>query len=112
MANFETAIIYVVLFVIGYYAYIIKNINLDIINQQEDKQLLHTGIKLLLLMSTFWFMLYPLNIAILYNDSNAGPAAVSSNLGYLYSFVVYINIFITFYFLLWYMKKLLEKIGR
>ena len=92
--NMPIAIILAVIFVIIVYFFLLVNL----FTARTFTE--HGLIKLLFLMVAFWILLLPINMAILYNDFNGGPASVTSNLEVLYLIMIWLNWFIMFYFML------------
>ena len=102
-------IVFVILFVIAYYIYIVRAINLDIFSN-NDLSFLHSGIKLLFILLNFWLLLLPINMAGRYNEYIGGASAITSNLDLFYQIILYANYFFSAYFLLWYITRILKKI--
>lgn len=99
------AVILTVIFIISVYFFILAKLF-------TERQFTEHGlIKLLFFMIAFWVLLLPLNMAVQYNDFNAGPSVVTDHLNTLYTIIVYLNFFITFYFILWFLVQMLKKIG-
>lgn len=71
----------------------------------------HGLVKLLFYVTLFWVLLLPLNMAIQYNDTNGGPAAVTDHLTLLYQIMIWLNSFIILYFMLWFIVQMIKKIG-
>lgn len=103
--NMPIAIILAVIFVIIVYFFLLINLF------TERTFTEHGLIKLLFFMVAFWILLLPVNMAILYNDFNGGPASVTANLEVLYLIMIWLNWFIMVYFILWFIVQMLRKIG-
>ncbi len=99
------AVVLTVIFVILVYFFLL--INLFLTRTFTE----HGLIKLLFLMTAFWLMLLPVNIAIQFNDANGGPVAVTDHLSLLYQIMIWLNYFIMIYFFLWLLVQLMKKIG-
>jgi len=102
--NMELGIILVAIFVIIVYLFLMIFFTLGSFRE-------HGFVKLLLMLLAFWLLLLPVNIARLTNEFNGGSALITSNLNTLYILMVYVNVFVTFYFFLWFIVQLLKKIG-
>lgn len=98
------AVIISVIFVLAIYFLILINL----FNQRAFTE--HGLLKILFLMIAFWAILFPINMAVLYNDANGGPAGVTDNLETMYQVMIYLNYFITFYFVLWFIFQLIKKL--
>ncbi len=92
MANFEVAVILPVIFVIGYYGYLIS-----IIKQEMFE--VHGFLKSFFLIFNFWLLLFPMSLAIDFVGFNSGTIAMKDTLSAMYLGMVYINWFMTIYFL-------------
>jgi hypothetical protein len=104
-ATMPIAVILAVIFVISIYF-------LVLINAFTTKQFTEHGLlKLLFLMVAYWILLLPVNIAIQYNDFNGGPINVSDGLTLLYQIIIYLNSFITVYFVLWFIVQVIKKMS-
>ena len=99
------AIILTIIFVITIYFFVM----IQLFTAREFTE--HGLIKLLFLMLVFWVLLLPINIAVQYNDDNGGPAGVTDHLNLLYTLMVYLNWFITFYFFLWFIIQMIKKVA-
>lgn len=104
--NIPIAIILTVIFVIGVYFFILVRL----ITSMEFTE--HGLVKLLFYLTAFWVVLLPLNMAVQFNTFNGGPTVVTDNLNLLYTIIVWINYFITIYFMLWFIIQILKKVGR
>lgn len=99
------SVILTVMFVIGVYFFVL-------IRLFTDRQFSEHGmVKLLFYLIAFWVMLLPLNMAVQYNDFNGGPSVVTDHLNLLYTIIVWLNYFITVYFMLWFIVQILKKVG-
>ena len=99
------AVAIIVIFVISVYFFILAKLF-------TERQFTEHGlIKLMFFMIAFWILLLPLNVAVQFNDDQGGPAAVTDNVNTLYRVMIYLNFFITVYFLLWFVVQMLKKIG-
>ncbi len=98
-------LILTVLFVIVFYMFLIRFFVIEIFAE-------HGAIKMLLLMMTLWFMLIPIGIITEMNTFIAGSPDITSLLETLYMLLMWINIFITFYFIVWFLVQMLKKIGK
>ncbi len=99
------AVILTVIFVIIFYFFIM----IKLFTARDFSE--HGLITLLFLMIAFWILLLPLNMAVQYNDDSGGPVAVTGQLNLLFTIMVYLNWFITIYFILWLIVQILKKIG-
>ncbi len=99
------AIILTVIFVIGVYFFILVRL----ITERQFTE--HGLIKLLFYLIAFWVILLPLNMAVQFNDANGGPTVVTDHLNLLYQIIIWLNWFIMFYFMLWFMVQMLKKLG-
>jgi len=70
----------------------------------------HAILRLLFIVSGFWFLLLPLNIAIQINEFNGGSTIITTNLEILMQIMVWVNVLITFYFMLWFLVKIMQKL--
>ncbi len=104
-AQMPIAVILTVIFVIIFYFFIM----IKLFTGRDFTE--HGLITLLFLMIAFWILLLPLNMAIQYNDDGGGPTAVTNYLNLLYKIMVYLNWFITIYFILWLVVQILKKVG-
>ena len=98
------AVILTIIFVISVYFFIL----IKLFTERQFTE--HGMIKLLFYMTAFWILLLPLNIAIQYNDFEGGPIVVTEHLELLYEIMVWLNWFITFYFMLWFIVQMLKKV--
>lgn len=98
------AVILTIIFVITVYFFIL----IKLFTERQFTE--HGMIKLLFYMTAFWIILLPLNIAIQYNDFEGGPGVVTDHLELLYEIMVWLNWFITFYFMLWFIVQMLKKV--
>ena len=71
----------------------------------------HGMLKILFYVLTFWILLIPVNIAIIYNNDAGGPEGVTTLIELLYQIMVWLNWFISFYFFLWFITKLIKKLN-
>ena len=94
-----------VLFVIILYMFLIRFFTLDVFQE-------HGAIKILLLLMSIWFMLIPVAIVTEVNVVMGGFTGVTELLDTLYMLLMWINIFITFYFIVWFLVQMLKKIGK
>ena len=99
------AVIGSVIFVIAIYFFIL----IRLFSEREFTE--HGLVKLMFFLIAFWAILLPLNMAVEFNEFNGGPPDVTDNLNLLYTIIVYLNFFITVYFILWFLVQLLKKIG-
>lgn len=99
------AVMLTVLFVIFVYFLMLSKL----LTEREFTE--HGMVKLLFYITMFWILLLPINMAIQFNDTNGGPVVVSEHLETLYIIMVWLNYFITIYFVLWLLVQLLKKIG-
>ena len=72
----------------------------------------HGIIKMLFYLIAFWAILIPLNILVQFLEHYAGPADVIDSIQLLHLIIVYLNYFITIYFMLWFLIQLLKKVGK
>ena len=99
------AVILTVLFVIVIYFFILSKLF-------TERQFTESGmIKLLFYLTAFWVILLPLDMAVQFNIFNGVPVVVTSHLNLLFQIIIWINSFITFYFILWFLIELLKKVG-
>ena len=99
------AIMLTVIFVISIYFFVL----IRLFSEREFTQ--HGLVKLLFYMVAFWILLLPVNMAIQFNDANAGPSVVTDHLELLYLIMIWLNWFITFYFFIWFLVQMIKKIG-
>ena len=99
------AVAIIVIFVISVYFFILAKL----FTERQFTE--HGMIKLMFFMIAFWILLIPLNVAVQFNDDQGGPAAVTDNVNTLYRVMIYLNYFITVYFVLWFLVQMLKKIG-
>jgi len=71
----------------------------------------HGLIKMLFYLVAFWVVLIPLAIMSSFLEHYAGPEDVISLINVLYEMMVYLNYFITIYFILWFIIQMLKKVG-
>ena len=98
------AVILTVIFVILVYFFLL----ITIFTQRQFNE--HGLIKLLFYMTAFWVLLLPVNMAVQFNNLNGGPVAVTDHLELLYTIMIWLNSFIMFYFILWFIVQLLKKL--
>jgi len=72
----------------------------------------HGLIKMMFHLIAFWAVLIPLNIVVQFLEHYAGPTDVVTSIQNLHEIIVYINYFITIYFVLWLLVQLLKRIGK
>jgi len=70
----------------------------------------HGLVRMLFYLIAFWAVLIPLNILTLFLEHYAGPEEVIANIEILYEVMIYLNYFITIYFVLWFLIQLLKKV--
>jgi len=70
----------------------------------------HGMVKLMFYLIAFWVVLLPLNMALQFNVDNGGPQVVTDNLNLLHQIIVWLNYFITIYFVLWFLVQMLKKV--
>lgn len=101
----------VIITVILFYLYMVKNLNLESLNFREKSQLgLAGGIKMLFLMLSFWLILIPLNFGIYLSNSYIGNEALTNTFIILYWAAISINIFISFYMFFFVLKIFINKL--
>jgi len=71
----------------------------------------HGFIKMLFYLTAFWVILIPINILVIFADHYAAPEVVIEQVELLFQLMVYLNYFITIYFILWFVIQLLKKVG-
>jgi len=71
----------------------------------------HGLIKMMFYLIAFWVILVPLNILVQFLEHYAGPAEVIDSIQLLHQVIVWLNWFITFYFMLWILVQILKKVG-
>ncbi len=103
--NMPVAVILVVIFVIFVYFFLL----VGLFTARTFSE--HGLIKLLFFMIAFWILLVPINMAVLYNNFNGGPVAVTDMLELLHQIMIWLNSFIIVYFILWFLTQMLKKIG-
>lgn len=103
-ATMPIATVLVILFVIAMYIILMRFFTLQIFSE-------HGLVKLLLIMLAFWFLLLPVNVVTRLNEFNGGPASVTSNLDTLFVIMLLVNVFISFYFFLWFIAQIVKKIN-
>lgn len=69
----------------------------------------HGIVKMLFYLIAFWAILIPLNILVQFLEHYAGPADVIDSIQLLHLVIVYLNYFITIYFVLWLAVQVLKK---
>lgn len=72
----------------------------------------HGMIRLMFYLIAFWVVLIPLNMGIIYNDEHNGPLEITEMFELMHQIIVYLNYFITVYFILWFLVQMLKKIGK
>lgn len=103
MANYEVAVILPVIFVIGYYGYLI-----NIIKQEMFEA--HGFLKSIFLIVNFWLLLFPISLAIDINANNSGTDIIKNTLANMYKGMIYLNLFFTFYFVTFIMVSMIRRI--
>ncbi len=95
----------IVISVIGAYFFILSRLF-------TEREFTESGmVRLLFYLTAFWIVLLPLNIAVQFNTDNGGPVVVTENIGLIHSIIVWLNYFITVYFILWFLIQMMKKIG-
>ena len=69
----------------------------------------HALIKMLFLITSMWMLLFPLNIAMLFSKSNTIPPSIPGQLELMIQIIIWINVLITFYFIIWFSVEMLKK---
>ena len=62
------------------------------------------------MVGSFWLLLIPLSITIQFNEYLGGPEGVTTMLNNVMPWVFWFNIFITLYFILWYIISMLRNL--
>lgn len=70
----------------------------------------HGLVKLMFYLIAFWVVLLPLDMAVQFNIDNGGPTVVTDHLNLLYKIIVWLNYFITVYFILWFLVQMMKKV--
>ena len=106
------AIVMIIIAIIIYYLYMVKNLNLESLNFKDQSELgVGGGIKLLFLIASFWIVLIPLNFAMYLTDIYISNPGISMTLTTLYMFSLAINTLISFYLLFFILKYMFDKLG-
>jgi hypothetical protein len=90
-------------FVITFYVVMIRIFKLELFTE-------HAGVKLFFMVGSFWLLLIPLSITIQFNEYLGGPEGVTAMLNNVMPWVFWFNIFITLYFILWYIISMLRNL--
>ena len=89
----------------------VKNLNLESLAFKDQSELgMGGGIKLLFLISSFWIVLIPLNLAIYLTDVYIGNPTITTTIETLYIFAISINTLISFYLLFFVLKYMFDKL--
>jgi len=99
------SVILTVIFVIGVYFFIL----IRLFTERSFTE--HGMVKLLFFLTAFWIVLLPLDMAVQFNTFNGGPVVVTDHLNTLYTIMVFLNYFITIYFMLWFIIQMIRKVG-
>lgn len=71
----------------------------------------HGLIKMMFHLIAFWAILIPLNISVQFLEHYAGPEDVIASIQNLHEIIIYLNYFITIYFMLWFIIQMLKKVS-
>lgn len=71
----------------------------------------HGMVRMLFYLTAFWVILIPINTLVIFLEHYAGPAEVIDSLNLLYQIIIWLNYFITVYFMLWFLIQMFKKIG-
>lgn len=96
------AVVFTVIITILFYFFLIRLLTLDIYEE-------HGAIKLFLVLLVLWLWLIPVNIALESQVFTSGSQDIISNLELFYSILIWVNYFITFYIVLWFIVSLIKK---
>jgi hypothetical protein len=102
MANFEVGVALLIVAVYYFYYCIIRDMT-------EEMFSVHGGIKIAFMIGFAWMMLFPLNIAMEFNDANTGAADVTTNIAWMYQAFVWANYALTAYLVIYLIVNLLRK---
>lgn len=69
----------------------------------------HGGVKMMLMLLVMWMLLLPLSIATQYGITNGDPTIVTDQMQLFTSILIWINVFVTFYFVVWFIIQLVRK---
>jgi len=103
ITNAHFAIIIVVIFVIIFYLILTGKFALEVFTD-------HAFLKLLFLITSMWFLLFPLNIALQFAEFREIPASIPGQLELMIQIIIFINVLITFYFIIWFSVEILKKL--
>lgn len=101
--NVHFTIIFVVIFVIIFYLILTSKFAIELFTD-------HAFIKLLFLLASMWMSLFPLNIALQFAEFLQIPASIPGQLELMIQIIIWINILITFYFVIWFSVEILKKL--
>jgi hypothetical protein len=71
----------------------------------------HGLVRMLFYLVSFWVILIPINLMSIFNEYYNGPVTVTTMIETLYQIVIWLNYFITIYFILWFVVQMIRKIG-
>ena len=69
----------------------------------------HGALKMMFMLLVMWMLLLPLSIATQYGIDSGVPAIVTNQMQLFTSILIWINVLVTFYFMLWFIISLVKK---
>jgi len=71
----------------------------------------HGMVRMLFYLTAFWVILIPVHVMSLFLEHYSGPEEVIGMITLMFQLIVWLNYFITVYFILWFLIQLFKKIG-
>lgn len=89
---------------IAFYSYQVRYFKLDLFTENG-------ALKIFLTILSFWLWLIPYQFIILYNNAEAAPVvAITTILEAVWVYFIWINVAITFYFMMYFIIKILKEL--